>query len=599
MIAQPTGESFALFEDTLGDAGALLFRGACECLSCLEAEGMDAFFSALESATREGRWAILAADFEAGYWFEPRLAPRVADQGRLRAWIFPSRECLDREQADAFISGRIAQLAEAARVAGIAQVRESLSEQAFARAIGRIRDYIAAGDCYQVNFTYGLDFRTYGHPLALYERLRQTQPVRYGACLALPGLTALSLSPELFLERRGRHLVSRPMKGTARRGASPTEDAALAAGLAASDKDRAENVMIVDLIRNDLGRLARPGSVRVDGLCRVESYPTVFQMVSDVSADIADPSLHDIFRALFPCGSITGAPKLRAMEIIRELEAEPRGLYTGALGWFAPSGDFVCNVAIRTLVLEEGGVGRLGIGAGIVTDSDAASERRECEAKARFLTDLPAPFRLIETLRLESGAAEPYPLLEWHMRRLGASGACFGFRWHEAEVRRRLQACAAGMDSPGSYRVRLLLSWDGAVELASSPLPAGQEGPVGAALAQRRLDSGDLLLRHKTTARGLYDADLASLPAGLFDFLYLNERGELCEGARSNLFLQLNGRLYTPPLACGLLDGVMRRKLLEEGRAEERVLTLEDLNKAEAFYLSNALRGLMPALLAS
>jgi para-aminobenzoate synthetase/4-amino-4-deoxychorismate lyase len=589
-------EFFALFEDTLEEGGALLFRGASESLSCTAPADMAAFFGALEAASRAGRWAVLAADYEAGYWFEPRLHPLAAAGATLRAWIFPSTEALSREEADAFIAGQLARLPESARMAGIAQVSADLSEQAFGLAVQRIRDYIAEGDCYQVNLTYGLDFQTYGHPLALYERLRRAQPVRYGAYLQLPGLTALSLSPELFLERRGARLLSRPMKGTARRGESPVEDAALAAELAVSEKNRAENVMIVDLIRNDLGRLALPGSVAVQGLCRVEAYPTVFQMVTDVSAEIAQPALFDIFRALFPCGSITGAPKLRAMEIIRELEPLPRGLYTGALGWFAPIGDFACNVAIRTLVLDEDGRGRLGIGAGIVTDSGAASERRECDAKARFLTELPAPFKLIETLRLEPGATAPYPLLEGHLRRLARSGAWFGFRFDLPGVRQLLLEHAVRVSEKGSCRVRLLLAWDGQVAISSSPLPPAQEGPVRVAISERRLDSGDALLRHKTTARALYDADLAALPPGVFDCLYLNEKGEVCEGARSNVFLQRKGHFYTPPLSCGLLDGVMRRKLLEEGRAEEVALTLEDLANAEVLYLSNALRGLMPAV---
>ncbi len=544
---------------------------------------------------------MLAVDYEAGYWLEPRLAALVPEDGspRLKAWIYPSCISLSRTEADAYVADRVAALPESARVAGIAGVRPSLSREEFARAVERIRDYIAAGDCYQVNLTHGLDFQTYGHPLALYERLRRSQPVRYGAFLSLPGLTALSLSPELFLERRGRRLLSRPMKGTARRGASPEEDEALARELAAADKNRAENVMIVDLIRNDLGRLAVPGSVRVDSLCRVEAYPTVFQMVSDVSAEIGNPSLQAIFRALFPCGSITGAPKLRAMEIIRELEGQARGLYTGALGWFAPGGDFRCNVAIRTLVLAQDGRGRLGVAAGIVTDSEAESEWQECQAKARFVTDLPAPFRLIETLRLEPDGTEAFPLLEGHLRRLRASAAFLGFDFHESGVRDRLMDLAASWQGQGQgpQRVRLLLAWDGHLELEAAALLPLPDGPLRLALSERRLDSSDLLLRHKTSARTGYDADLAALPQGVFDLLYLNEREELCEGARSNVFLQRNGRLYTPALTCGLLDGVMRRKLLDEGRAKERVLTLDDLRGAEAIYLSNALRGLMPAVL--
>lgn len=349
--------------------------------------------------------------------------------------------------------------------------------------------------------------------------------------------------------------------------------------------------MIVDLIRNDLGRLALPGSVQVQGLCRVEAYPTVFQMVSDVTAILPQVSLYEIFRALFPCGSITGAPKVRAMEIIRELEPNPRGLYTGTLGWIAPSGDLSLNVAIRTLVLDTAGQGRLGVGAGIVSDSEPEAERLECWAKARFLTDLPPTLQLIETLRLEAGSDDPFPLLARHLQRLAVSSALLGFIYDLPGVRRELLNHAAG-HLPGNYRTRLLLSPDGKVEISSQPLPEAGNKCWRVVFAQRRLDSACWLSRHKTTARSAYDQDLARLPEDVFDLLYFNERGELCEGARSNVYLRLQGRLFTPPLACGVLDGVMRRKLLDEGLVEERVLYRQDVLEADSLYLSNALRGL-------
>jgi para-aminobenzoate synthetase/4-amino-4-deoxychorismate lyase len=287
---------------------------------------------------------------------------------------------------------------------------------------------------------------------------------------------------------------------------------------------------------------------------------------------------------------------MRAMEIIRQLEARPRGLYTGALGWIGPDRTLSLNVAIRTLVLDPAGRGRLGIGSGIVADSDTEAELAECRAKARFLTDLPPPFCLIETLYLEGAGPEPYPLLRRHLERLAASGALFGFRLDLERVRRQL--LQHGRDQgPGRFRTRLLLAADGGLEIASSALAPLPPGPVEVRLARRRLGSDDLLLRHKTSVRGALDADLAALPPGVFDCLYLNQRGELCQGARTNLYLQLEGRLYTPPLACGLLDGVMRRELLAQGRALERVLYARDLEAAEALFVSNALRGLLPARL--
>ncbi len=590
MSAFQPGAPFALFDD--GSGGARVFHGPAGRLDCTGPDGLDTFFLDIAGASAAGRWVVLAADFEAGYWLERRLQPLARAGGTLSALVFDSLSQLNAQETAAFLAARLADVPTHQRTAGVCDVRSDTGEEAFTAAVQRIQDYIAAGDCYQVNFTFGLDFLAYGHPLALYARLRQAQPVPYGAWVEFPDRQILSLSPELFLERSGSRLLSRPMKGTAPRGADGAEDAVLAAALVASAKERAENVMIVDLIRNDLGRLASPGSVVVERLCAVETYPTVFQMVSDVAADVPGAEFADIFRALFPCGSITGAPKIRAMQIIRELELAPRGLYTGALGWLAPDGDFRLNVAIRTLILQEGR-GRLGIGAGIVADSDPTRELAECRSKARFLTGLQPGFQLIESLRLEAGN---YPLLEMHLERLKASAASLGFALDVDRVRHELLEHAQGQPA-GSHKTRLLLYADASLSLDSSPLGAPPAGPVGVVLAAEPLDSRDPLLRHKTTARGLYDAELARLAPGVFDALFLNERGELCEGARSNLFVQRNGRLYTPPLASGLLGGVMRNKLLMEGRAEERVLYLQDLEQAQGIYISNAVRGLLPALL--
>lgn len=587
------GEPFALFDDDGARPGRCrLFHGFVGLKEWTGPEGLSDYFQELEQAGNSGLWLVLAVDYESGYCLEPHLQGLVPASKRplLSVGLFRHMELLGPEETGQFISCRLAEIPEHRRVAGVCDIQASLTEVAFAAAVGRIQDYISAGDCYQVNFTYGLNCRVYGDPFALYSRLRAAQPVRYGGYLDWPGHHVLSLSPELFLERQGSCLKARPMKGTAPRSGDPVEDASLRNELAASTKNRAENVMIVDLLRNDMGRLAMPGSVRVERLCEVEAYPTVFQMVSDVSARVEHCSLESVFRALFPCGSITGAPKIRAMEIIHELETATRGLYTGSLGWVAPNGDFRLNVAIRTLVLEESR-GRLGIGAGIVADSTPAAEWEECRSKARFLTELGPSFELIESLRLEAGADKPYELLELHLERLLASAASLGFVCDSGRLRLELLEHAAAQ-SVGLYKTRLLLKADGQFSIESSPLAAPSTLAPGVILAAERLTSKDPLLEHKTTARSIYDRALAQLPQGVFDAIFLNERDELCEGARSNLFLQLNGQLFTPPLVCGLLDGVMRRKLLEVGKAQERVLYREDLQIAEAIYLSNAVRGL-------
>lgn len=549
----------------------------------------EAFFAAVAAETDAGRWVLIAADYGLGSRFE--LAARVpaGERQRLRGWVFACCERLDAAAVVARLQSRVAVMSENERAAGVADWHVSLAETDYVAKVAQIKAWIAAGDCYQINLTFPLRFRAYGHPLALYAALRARQPVRYGAFVSVPGATLLSFSPELFFERTGTRVRARPMKGTAPRGRSIAEDEALRATMLASDKERAENVMIVDMLRNDLGRLARPGSVRVEALCEAEAYPTVWQQVSTVSAELPDATLADLFTALFPCASITGAPKVRAMQRIAELETAPRDLYTGALGWAAPGGDCRFNVAIRSFELGPGGEASLGVGSGIVIDGDARREYAECLLKARFIRDFDPGFELIETLRLEDGV---YPLLPLHLERLGRSASCLGFALDAAGVAAALAEVAVH-HARGVFRVRLSLAHCGSVALRATPLALPQRA-WRFALAYAPLPDDDFLRAHKTTVRGRYDQALAGLPDDVFDVVFFNRRGEVCEGARSNVFVVRDGRWLTPPLACGLLPGVMRRHLLDSGRAVEQVLTRDDLFAASEVYLVNALRGLVP-----
>ncbi|MEF8750329.1 MAG: aminodeoxychorismate synthase component I [Candidatus Accumulibacter propinquus] len=478
------------------------------------------------------------------------------------------------------------------RFAGIADLSSAVDAAKHGTQVREICRWIADGDCYQVNLTFPLTFQVYGDPLALYARLRERQPVRYGGYIFTAEETILSFSPELFFERRGSRVLTRPMKGTAARGATPQDDAAQRAGLLASAKERAENVMIVDLLRNDLGRLASPGQVRVDALFETEAYPTLWQMVSTVAAELPGTGLADLFGALFPCGSITGAPKISAMQKIAELEQTPRGLYTGTLGWLAPGGDCRFNVAIRTVELAAGQRGKLGVGSGIVADADPAREYAECLLKASFLTSFDPGFELFETLRLENGA---YPLRSLHLERLQASARTLGFACGMSTLSSLLADEAARWPT-GVLRVRLGLNHAGCCRVVATPLDEDPVREWRVTIADETLAADDYLLRHKTTARARYDRALAALAARpeVFDVIFLNDRGEVCEGARSNIFVECNGVLLTPPLRCGLLPGVLRRKLLASGRAVERVLRLDDLRRSAAVYVGNALRGLIP-----
>ncbi len=568
---------FAFFEDRRapqGEPAAWLFTDLIECREVFDADGWAATLADLE---RQPGWTVAALDYELGYLFEPKSAPLGWQAGAkplARFWCFADCQTLDEQEAEAWLE---AQLAGA--TAGVLNVQPAIDEKTYTAAVHRIQSLISAGDCYQVNYTFPLIFDWFGSPLALYARLRQQQPVRYGGFVGDPAQGIVSLSPELFLEKRGDKLNTRPMKGTAPRTAAPET-------LRDSVKDRAENLMIVDLLRNDLGRVAENGSVRVERLFEIEDYPTVWQMVSEVSAAVPGRSLADILRALFPCGSITGAPKIRAMQIAGELESGPRGLYTGALGWLAPNGDFRLNVAIRTLQLAADYRGSLGVGSGIVADSRADAEWRECLLKARFLTDCDPGIQLIETMRLEAGVLHRR---ERHLARLANSAGALGFpvAWE------KLEAALGALPSSGKWRVRLTLNKTGIFEAKPFALTDEPAGPRFARLAATAIDSRYPLRRHKTTDRALYDAALVEVMAdpALFDVVFLNERGEVAEGARSNVFVEREGILLTPPLASGALPGILREELLATGRAREAILMPADL--ADGFWLGNSLRGLI------
>ena len=530
----------------------------------------------MQALQEKPQWTVVSLDYELGYLLEPKSAPpgwQPDGRALARFWRFAERNSLTPDEAQSCLHVFREQSA------GVGDLRPGINEDTYIKAVNRIKSLILDGDCYQVNFTFPLEFDWFGPPLALYARLREQQPVRYGGFVGDARQGLVSLSPELFVERRADRLVTRPMKGTAPRSAPPDQ-------LRHSAKDCAENLMIVDLLRNDLGRVADPGSVVVDRLFDIEAYPTLWQMVSEVSANVGGRSFGEILRALFPCGSITGAPKIRAMQIAAELESSERGIYTGALGWLAPNGDFRLNVAIRTLDLGTDGHGRMGLGSGIVADSQPAAEWQECLLKSRFLRDCDPGLKLIETLRRDGGV---YPMWAGHLSRLKRSAAYFGFPLDEPLLLSEL----GRQPSRGTWRVRVTLDKAGAIDVEAVAFDSAPPGLRLAAMAEQAIDSRDVLRRHKTTVRPLYDAALRSLPADspVFDLVFLNERGELAEGARSTIFVERDDVLLTPPLASGALPGVLRAHLLATGKAREAVLWPDDL--AGGFWLGNALRGLV------
>ena len=449
------------------------------------------------------------------------------------------------------------------------------------RSVARIRELIASGDTYQVNYSFPLTSSFDGDAYALYRALCLAQGAPYSAYLDLGRYKVLCLSPELFFERRGNHVITKPMKGTLHRGRWLEEDQKLAQQLHQSVKDRAENVMIVDLLRNDLGKVSVPGSVRVSSLFDVERFETVWQMTSTVESTLNEgTSLVDLMTALFPCGSVTGAPKIRTMQIIRELERFPRGAYTGAIGFLKPGGDCIFNVAIRTVVIDtETNVAKFGVGGGVTIDSTAEREYEECLVKSRFLHAPAGEFQLFESMLLEDGE---YFLLERHLERLRDSAAYFGFRFSEEEVR-----SALGRVGGSRFKVRLTLWKDCRIEIDVSAIEPFETRRV--ALATEAVDSSDRFLFHKTTNRDFYTAQLAARP-DCDDIIFWNEKGEVTESTIANIVVALDGQLFTPPIASGLLAGTFRDQLLADGKIKERLIRVEELKSAEEIFLINSVR---------
>lgn len=576
-----------------------LFLNPIEIIAAYQLDDIPDLFRRIEFALAQGHYVAGYLSYECGYHFERFDEPPLLSQLPLAWFGIYTRPFLFHhssgrfEEAQPDLSNIPAPQAIPQAFAANAELR--ITEDEYAAKIDRIRNYIEAGDTYQVNFTDSVTARTLHAPAQAFAALSASQPVSYSALLNGPGCHVLSLSPELFFRieptSEGRRITTRPMKGTMPRGLDIDEDQQQSIRLQNDEKNRSEHVMIVDLLRNDLGRVCTSGSVKVDGIFSIERYATLLQMTSTVSG-VLRPGLryYDIFRALFPSGSITGAPKIRTMQIIRELENNPRGIYTGCIGYISPNGSATFNVAIRTLVLQNGRA-QMGVGGGIVADSIAADEYRECLLKASFLTRARPDFQLIETMLCSDGAID---LLRMHLDRLESSARYFDFPFNRAAVEEQIVAVIRELPLNQSYRIRLLFSSAGEASLNSTAFTPDSDKALRVRIADDRTRSSDVFLRHKTTHRELYDRRLAEArDAGYDEVLFLNERGELTEGAISNLFLERDGRLLTPPLAAGVLPGVYRRHILQTNPlAEERILTPADLESADAIYLCNSVRGM-------
>lgn len=538
-------------------------------------------FEALEAYHKKGYFLAGYTSYELGYVLEPKLSelmPRGLNTPLLHFGVFQNFDLgFDWESVastDEFPSG----------------LSPSWDEGSYTDRFDCVKEYIEAGDVYQINLTFPIHGEFDGSALSLYKALRDQQPGRYGGVLSLEGSELISLSPELFFRVHGDEIELRPMKGTAKRRSDPLMDTAQRDALKRDPKSKAENLMIVDLLRNDVSRIAVPGSVTVPELFTLETYPTLHQMTSLVKATLQDDvSLYDIFRSLYPCGSITGAPKIRAMEIIKELETAPRGAYCGAMGYMDPNRNMCFNVAIRTMTLNNNRV-TYNVGGGLIKDSQSGSEYAEALLKAKVLrTHAPD---LIETMRWvpDKGAIRG----ERHMARMKRSAAVFGYPFSETKFAEAL----SNIEAKTLQRVKVSLDSEGGLTLESLNFDPNVS-MWRIAISKNDLTPDVQETAHKVSARRFYDSERSRVQAltECNEVIFLNENGDICEGSFTSIFIDRKGYLYTPPLECGLLPGILREEMIDESCASEQKLTINDLMTADKIYVGNSLRGLIEVTL--
>ncbi len=609
-------ENFVFLESSKvsdNDHQSMLFTDPLDWLTCTAEDSAELFLLECERWRTKGKYLAGWIAYEFGYLLEPTLrhflepyfSSSPANKPLAVLGVFDEPVIFDHSNKQ-FLNNKPWPSSSTKDKGSyeISNMQTNIGREEYLSAIDRIKQYILAGHTYQVNYTMKLNFDFSGSVVDLYHTLRRNQSVSYGAWIRHDKQDIISLSPELFYRADKENITVRPMKGTLVRGRTTKEDISNRTLLQNDPKNRSENIMIVDLLRNDLGRLFSEidgGRIQPRSLFDIETYETLFQMTSTIEGKLKSgkqPRFQDIMKAIFPCGSITGAPKIRTMEIIHELEKEERGVYCGAIGYSGPD-ETVFNVPIRTVVLKEGR-GEMGIGAGIIQDSDPEDEWQESLLKGNFLTRPTPEFQLIETMlwQPESG----YWLLEEHLKRLIDSASYFQFSLDEHEIRQTLTATAATFTTP--QRVRLLLYRDGGVEITTTDLPDSRisdplkpviSTPLPAvAFSRQQTNPDSRYLFHKTTMRKTYDdGRKLATEKQLFEILFTNNNDEVTEGSISNIFIEKDGMIFTPPRRCGLLNGTFRRFLLDHGTVQERVLSRQDIVSADAVYVGNSIRGLV------
>ncbi len=523
--------------------------------------------------------------YEIGYLFEERLYSLFNKDIMPMQFFFS-----EKDNVDIISSNDIDYVGVPERLLNLSveidDFKLNTGREEFEKDIEKIKNYIKWGDTYQVNYTAEASFNFKGSPSDLFLKLIFNQSAKYSCIINLGNKYILSISPELFFEIRGNSILVKPMKGTIKRGVDLKDDAEKIVRLKNNLKDRAENIMIVDLLRNDIGRISEFNSVTPENIYEIEKYETVYQMVSTVKAKLNTNSFYEIIRNIFPCGSITGAPKIRTMEIIRELEKRNRGIYTGAIGLIDKEFS-IFNVAIRTLEIDSNGNGKVGLGSGIVWDSNPRSEYEETLSKGKFITERTPYFEIIESLLIERGKIF---LLKQHLQRMKETANYFLFKYDEKKILTELEKAIAGIDKNKNYKIRLLLNKWGAINISVTPI-LPKSGKVRIILSAYQTNSSDKFYRFKTTNRQLYDSEFSKWSAeGFTEVIFMNEREEITEGAITNIFLLKDNKWFTPKLECGVLNGIYREVFIKQNNVKESILSIEDIRKADKIVITNSVR---------
>ncbi len=571
---------------------SMLFLHPEDIITCYKLEDINSCFEKIQTFLKKGFFVAGYLTYEAGFAFEETLK----DLGNPRCvlmWFGVYPKPLIFNSKDLVMPSSFVNNSYSLKPLGF-----NIDEDGYKLKVKKIKDYIASGHTYQVNYTIKKFFKFSGSPYQLFLQLSKNQEAAYCAFIKNKFEYILSLSPELFFRAKQGRITTRPMKGTIGRGKNTKEDCAQALALRDSLKDKAENLMIVDLLRNDLGRVSKVGSVKAASLFDVERLNTLWQMTSTITSRLkTDLTWQEIFRDVFPSGSVTGAPKIKTMEIIRDLEGSSRGVYTGSIGYFSPDKSSVFNVAIRTLRIDRKSKKcELGIGSGIVWDSDAKKEWQECQLKSSFADDKFCEFQLIETIALRCGKI---PFLDYHLERLEESACYFGYCFRLKHILSEIKNMKEKLSKSYDYKLRLLLYKDGSVNITNYKLPPRCSEKLKIVFSPICTNSNDIFLYHKTTRRYLYDNEHRRVyKMGYFDCIFKNELNQVTEGAISNIFIEKDSKLYTPYISCGLLNGVYRRFLFDRAKVKECVLKPQDLYSADKVFISNAISGIIRVALA-